>query len=251
MLSPKQSSINTYRLDTFSLPTSPWRRLARAPLLRVCACPPPGIRAQSLKSTNTSMKGIFPLNNQQCWVGRRRQANKFPLRIGGICLLICIDVQSLWQLRRQWLSFIPDGTIRHLNYIGFSPLSQRLASEIAQIGVHTYTFLWSVRAIKFVWQRLSAKIELITVMQLTLTHQMCLFFADLPAAPLPTKNWPTPYSAQCTRHWHYIVAPLRFLGNRFWDEWRPFIFWRVCTTPLWIICQYSIGSGSLGSLLDL
>lgn len=53
--------------------------------------------------------------------------------------------------------------------------------------------LSSCRALKQIWQNVASKVTEIKGILTTLTHQMCLFFAEIPGTPPPNKNCPILY----------------------------------------------------------
>lgn len=75
-----------------------------------------------------------------------------------------------------------------LSYTNFSPLFPKTASEVAPKKGHTYIFFWSCKALRDIWQKVASKVTEITGVLTTLTHQMCLFFAEIPGSSHPDQK---------------------------------------------------------------
>lgn len=120
-------------------------------------------------------------------------------------------------------------------------------SDCPDRSTHLHIF-WNCGAIKSIWQRVSAKVALITGMQLTPTYQMCLLFADISEISPPEQKlvhtlfggvhwsnalfWRTPWD-QILKHMvaiqfmeraHHTIFDTMPIYNRKWEHWLEYGF---------------------------
>lgn len=69
----------------------------------------------------------------------------------------------------------------------FPAFSENCFRGCPEKGTHLHIF-WSGLALRDLWQRVTAKVAEITGVLTTLTHQMCLFFAEIPRATPPEQK---------------------------------------------------------------